>query len=236
MKFAFFILLGIAAINLGCGGNIYQSIDSADASEKAVVALENEDPDKAINILEKEIEKKDDNYQAISLLATAKAQKAGIDIIDITLNLVTSQSENVQTSANNPVASLFSIIPDASDEIIELVNSSVALIQSIPNDKKTEADLFRLAMYQTALMILTTKALDSDGDGSIGLEELQSMSEEQALAIITSIVNAEDSAAAFSGSGNQGAAAGQISGISEKINQQEGSTPAEKLKSFLAKR
>ena len=218
---------------ISCGKNIYSSFESEPAAESATIALEEQKPDKAIAILEKAIAKDSSgtNYQLTSLLASAKAQKAGVDTIDLVLNLVNSSQSN---SSDNGIVAMFTIMPEATSNNISLVTEARDLLISIPEASRTEADLFRLSMYYTAIMVLQTKALDLDGDGSLNANDLLAMSEQDAIAIISNLASAGSLLAEYSGEGGNATAANGVSAIYRAVEGTEGSSQKEKLSNYLS--
>lgn len=219
-------------ILISCGKNIYSSFESEPAAESATIALEDQKPDKAISILEKAIAKDGSgtNYQLTSLLASAKAQKAGVDTIDLVLNLVDSSQSS---SSDNGIIAMFTVMPEASSENIDLVIEARDLLISIPEASRTDADVFRLSMYYTTIMVLQTKALDLDGDGSLSPQELIAMSEQEAIAIISNLASAGSLLSDYSGDGGNATAANGVSSIYTEVEGTDGSTQKEKLSNYL---
>ena len=78
-------LFFIAFLVVGCGTNIYEQFDDQDPGEVATVALDEGNSDKAIEVLTAALNDDPANPELISLLASAKAQKAGVDTMDFAL-------------------------------------------------------------------------------------------------------------------------------------------------------
>lgn len=223
------ILLTATIILSACGSNVFEPLDSSDPAEAASIALENEEPEQAIEILESAIDSETDQerlYTYQSLLGSAKAQLAGLDLIAFALKLISSDS------ASNPIISLFSAIPDATPTNIALVEEAISLLASIPEQWQLASDLYQLSMFSTALMSLQTKVFDLDGDGQLSAEELSQMSEDQAASILSSLTNA-DTLLSAGGSAENEASSESVSSLLSQIQSQPGSSDSEKLRSFL---
>lgn len=212
----------------GCSANVFEVVADPDPAEEATVALDEHKSDEAISILEKALQKAPDNTLYISLLASAKAQKAGIDTTDIALEM----AKGGETSGN-ALTSLFSILPTATTEVIALLVEATGLLATIPSDELKEGDVFKVSMFNTALTALQAKYFDADGDGQFSVEELENLDEDAAITILNSLLNAESAAAIYQSSGGTGDATGNVSQIKSQIDAQPGDTQAEKLRNFL---
>lgn len=231
-KFKYYIFLAACSLQvLGFGKNVYSTFDNPSAEESATIALEQQKPDKAIAILEKALADDISNYQLTSLLASAKAQKAGVDTIDLVLNMVSSAESS---SSSNGIVALFTVMPEASEENLILITQAQDHLISIPEASRTDADIFRLSMYYTAMMVLQTKTLDKDGDGNLSLDELLAMDEQKAIAIVTSLEGAGTLLEDYAGDGRNANAAQNVTSILAQVNGTEGSSQKEKLSNYLA--
>ena len=228
MRPVILLICGLALLS-GCGSNVFEPIAKSDPSEAAVAAMDEDDPDEAINILEKALESAPDNWELLSLMASAKAQKAGIDTTDIALRMAGNNEE----ASGNALTSLFAILPVASSENVQLLLEAVTFINRIPPTERVAADNFKLSMYNTAYTALQAKLLDIDGDGRFTTEELADLDEAAAASILGSLVNAETAAAGYSSGDTTGRAASRIADIRVQIAAQPGATQAERLRSFL---
>ncbi len=225
------LLLGLSWS--GCGRNVYNQFEEGSPADEAVKALEEDNPDAAIAILEDSIATDPANYQLISLLASAKAQKAGVDTVALILNLVSDNDSESGNSSDNGIVGLFGVMPEFTDSVVDLLGESVRLIESIPASQVLPADRFKLSLFYTALMTVRTKQIDGDGDGNLSAEEIAAMDDETAIAILNDILTAESSITGYSANDGTEVAAGQISGISSAIESQEGETQADKLRNYL---
>lgn len=238
MKLVAFYLLVFFPISCG-SGNAFEALDSQDPAEKASALLEESKEDEAISLLEEALEDDPQNAQFLSILATAKAQKAGIDTIEFVLKLAEDSADDAEpsenTTGNNEIIGLFDIVPVADDATISLMQEAVALLDQIDTEQKIAADHFKESMYYSILMTLRTKFIDIDGDGSLSAEEILALDDEQAIAIISDLANAESSLAGFAGEDSKEEdAAEQVGALSAAIASQPGDNDAEKLRSFLS--
>jgi hypothetical protein len=217
------------ALSLGaCGTNVFEAVADPDPADEATAAMDERKSDEAIVILEKALQKDPENWLYISLLASAKAQKAGVDTTDIALEMAKGGE-----SSGNPLTALFSVLPAATDEVIDLLGESTDLLASIPTDQLEDGDAFKISMFNTAFTALQAKYFDADGSGSFTVEELQNLDEEAAINILNSLLNAENAATIYQSSGGTGDATSNVSAIKAQIDAQPGESQAEKLRSFL---
>lgn len=211
-----------------CGTNLFQAVADPEPADAATAAMDERKSDKAISILEKALQKEPENWLYISLLASAKAQKAGVDTTDIALEM----AKGGETSGN-PLTALFSILPTPTEAVIDLLAESTALLATIPLDQLEEGDTFKISMFNTALTAIQAKYFDADGSGSFSIEELQNLDETAAINILNSLLSAESAATIYQSAGGAGSATGNVSQIRSQIDAQPGATPAEKLRSYL---
>lgn len=229
-RFLSLIIPGL--LTLACGKSLFESVEKGDDAVDATLKMEQGDPGGAISILTSALSNNPTDYQLVSLLASAQAQLAGIDIVSVALNMATADNTDQDT---NEVTALFSALPEATDGNIAQLDQAVATMQSIPETERTTADNFKLTLFHSSAMGLRTKSFDEDGDGQVSPVELLDMDEEDAIAIIDSILSAEGALSA-SVQGGDGAAVSsdKISDIREQIDAQEGDTQSDKLRNYLA--
>lgn len=230
-----FIFLLLSA----CGTNPFDSYEDKDPAEDATVALEEGNPNKAINILTKALESDPGNAQYISILALAYAERAGINALTLAQKMASnsgSSSTAAASSNSNGVTSLFSVMPAATDANIADVDTAVTLMLSIPGASRTSADVLKIAMYETAAMTLRTKKYDLDGDGTISAAEVIAMTSHDASTILSQLSSA---ASAFTGGTSTStvdqAAASQITSIQTAISQCPGGDQETQLKNYMSK-
>ncbi len=223
------LCLSLLGLTSACGTNVFEMVATPDPGDAAVAAMDERKSDRAISILEKALASEPENWLYVSLLASAKAQKAGVDTTDIALEMAKSDS----SASGNALTALFTILPTATNTSISLLAESTDLLATIPNEELTDGDLFKVSMFNTALTALQAKYFDADGDGSFDVDELANLDEAAAINILSSLLNAENAATIYQSAGGTGAATGGVSQIRAQINAQPGATDSEKLKSFL---
>ena len=212
-----------------CGNSIFEAAEpTKDPAEEATRALEEGDYETAISVLTSALESEPTNYQYVSLLASAKAQKAGVDTMDFALEMASGNT------SDSGITGLFSVVSDATADNLTALGEAVDLMDTIPSSDQTAADQFKTSMFYTSLMTMRTKALDTDGDGVLSAEELaNNLNDSNASDIINSIVGAEDALANYTADDGTGDAAGNVSAIKDAIDSQDGATDAEKLRNYL---
>lgn len=215
-----------------CSSNSFEPLDKADPAEAALAAMDSHKSDEAIRILEGGLRKNEQDWILVSLLASAKAQKAGVDTTDIALQMAEQGGES---ASGNAITALFTVLPPASADIIALLAESTALLASIPNEELVEGDLFKISIFNTALTALQAKLYDANGDGKFTVEELLNLDEKAAISILESLLNAENAASIYQSSGGSATSTGSVSQIRTQIDAETGANQAEKLKSFLGK-
>ena len=236
--------LGAAAAVSSCGSNVFKSQERKDPAEDATIALEKHDEDTAIGTLEDALADDPANPQYLSILALAYAQRAGIEPLQFAARMSANNSGSGSGSGSSttgiPAAgdytALFSVMPTASAKHLADLDYAVTILATkLPIDLYQPGDDFKLALYQTASVILHTKALDTNGDGQLSLDEILSLSADAATSILIQIAGAE-SALGGGNSDDQSkqAAAEAIASFQTQIASQPGATDDEKLKNYLS--
>lgn len=219
---------------ISCGSSsLLSDLEEAEPNYAAARALEMDDPDKAIELMEKALQSDPDNYNYISILASAKAQKAGVDLLKLILKLAESDGSG---SGSNEMEVMFAILPAPSllsGGNIEYLGAAITHMESIPGSNKTVADILKLTIFYTAMSALQTKIFDADGDGDLSTGELQNLTVAQAAAIIANIGNAASAIASYAGEGNEALAADKIDEIQDAINAEAGGNSADQLRNYL---
>lgn len=228
---AFGLSLGIAPLLSGCDANLFEAVEQQDPAERSLAYLDEGKPDEAIEVLQKALRDSPEDWTLVSLMASAKAQKAGVDTTDIAIKMATQEP----ASQGNDITALFTVLPSATEEVVTLLREAVGYISSIPDSERVPADNFKLSIFNTAYTALQAKFFDGNGDGKFTVEELQSLDEDTAVAILESLLNAENAAASYTAGDSTGAAAEKVGEIRAKIDAEPGSSTADKLKSYLAK-
>lgn len=223
------ILISGLSMLFSCRSNVFEPIDDAEPADRAAAYMDEQKPDEAISVLNAALKNDPDDYRLISLLASAKAQKAGIDTLDIAVKLATDG-----VSGNNALTAMFSILPavDASNRALML--EVVTLLGSIPQASRSNADNFKSTLFNAAFTALQAKFFDSDGDGQFTVDELSQLDDASADAIVNSLLDAQNSAVLFEGAESDGVAAEKVQDIKAQLDAQPGATNAEKLRNLLA--
>src|SRR3954464_5299836 len=117
---------------LGCGNNLLKSSEKKDPAEDAAIALERGDEDKAISILEDALADDPENWNYVSVLAAAYAQRAGIEPLSFAQGMSTqsgassgsgSSSGNAQSQGD--LIALFGIMPTATEQGLSDIDYAV---------------------------------------------------------------------------------------------------------------
>lgn len=237
-----------ASLLAGCGGTANVAdceegkkqvpCSARTKEEDARKALDEGDLDTAIQLLTELIAEEPENYARDPLLAAAYASRAGFDILSV--------AKAKFASGGSLIEQMTSFLPDPAErgaDGYELslgdMKASVDVLHLIPADKigETSAEKYaasavlQLTLYQAAysIMYLNKFAINAT-TGQVDITQLSTMSEDDALVVLQNL-----------------AAAGQIPGVTdpalqsrvnealEDINNQDGTTNAEKLKAFVAK-
>lgn len=244
----FLILMPLALGLAGCGGDANVAdceegkkqvpCSERTKEEDARKALDEGDLDTAIALLTELIAEEPDNYARNPLLAAAYASRAGFDILNVAKAKFSSGGSLLET--------MTSFLPDPKDRgaagyelSLGDMKGGVDVLRLIPTDKLAETSaekyaasaVLQLTLYQAAysIMYLNKFAISAE-TGTVDLNQLATMSEEDALIVLENL-----------------AAAGSIPGsddpaLQTKVNEaladiknQDGTTNSDKLKAFVAK-
>ena len=220
----------------GCGDNLLKSAEKKDPAEDAVLELENDNPDKAISILESALQDDPENPKLLSILSYAFAARAGVEPLKL-ISKMTSSGTSTESGAqsDSELLLLFDVVPDATAENIADIDRAVSiLVSEIAPDDRLPGDTLKLALFQTASLVMHMKAIDLDGDGVIEVEELASFSNASAGALLNQLAAAQALLASDSGDATAQAAAQALGTYQAEIDAMPGATTEEKLKNFLA--
>lgn len=226
-------LCGLLFLLCACDTNIFSGVESYDPAERAAALLDQKKADQAIEVLSDALEENPEDWTLVSLMASAKAQKAGVDTTEVALKMATKDDKKETGTSSNPLTSLFTVLPTATQENLDLMHEAVDYINSIPDEERISADTFKLSMFNTSYTALQTKFFDNDGNGKFTIEELATLDEATAITILESLINVQAAAANYSAGDNTGKAASKVGEIASKISSQEGATTTEKLKNYL---
>ncbi len=206
--------------------------------EEARKALDDGDLDTAIELLTELIAEEPDDFARNPLLAAAYASRAGFDILNV--------AKANFASGGSLIEQMASFLPDPSDRgaagydlSLGDMKGGVDVLRLIPSDKLADTSaekyaasaVLQLTLYQAAysIMYLNKFAISAE-TGAVDLNQLASMSEEDALIVLENL-----------------AAAGNIPGVTDpalqtKVNEaladiqtQDGTTNRDRLQAFVAK-
>lgn len=262
----FNLLLAVYTL-LGCGNNMFHPVDSSkDPLAEASRALEKQqptlakeillaelgsevedalaaEPDAALSLTVYELVAAKDRYvDYLSVLSAAYAQGAGVDPIDMVLNMAKSPESGSEGSENssqggNGITELFPILPAATLATIADTDRALYLLQAIPQAERDASDLFKLSLLLTSSFTLKLKILDLDGDGVISLEESLAISPESAALVLGSLTNAIATMSGYTAENTENASATKtlekLQGIQGEISAQGGEDEAQNLADYL---
>lgn len=233
-------IVWIIASLCACGTNVFKSQESKDPAEDATIDLENHDETSAIKILEGALASDPENAQLLSILALAYAQRAGIEPLQFAERMASNQSTGSASGSGSSTqegdyTSMFSVMPEATAaNLSDLDKACQILSTQIPADKAQPGDKFKLALYQAASFILHTKALDTNGDGQLTLDEILNLSTASAGDLLAQLAAATASFGGSSDSASQQSAGNALAKFQDKIDASPGDTSEERLKNYLA--
>ena len=227
-----------------CGTSIFVHAEKKNSAEDATINLEKNQPDAAIGTLNKALAKDPENTKLIALLSSATAQKYGIDVVTIALQMAknsstpatTSSSSSGASSGTNGITALFSVLPASTDENINGIQGAISIMETIPAALRTAADNFMLTLMHTAVLGLVAKQFDKDGDGLISPVEMLSITPDAAVAILANLLAAQEVLAMGTGAtgGSSSAAMAAVGHIQTAIDNAPGSSDQEKLVNYLS--
>ena len=236
----------ILLLNAGCGQSIFKSTRKIDPAAEAAVALEKQNPDEAISILNSALSHSPGNPKYLSILATAYAQRAGVDPLHLALSISTKANSGaslaLSSGSSSQFTAMFSLLPEATAQAITDIDLAISILnEQIASTDRQPGDLFKTAIYMTASLVFHVKKLDSLGKGTLSPSDLASLSDADADAILnnlTSAITMLSSSGIISGSSDTTTATAQaasaLSQYSTQINAAPGTTNAEKLRNYLA--
>lgn len=208
-----------------CGGdNIFENAVNRSDSEKAQAALESGDLDSAITTLEDYLRNNPDDSSAKAMLANAYLKKTGVDLLKIGTSLSGgSAGESDWESVSNA-------LPNGSPENIANLQAAVQALTDIPEAERTDEQNFQLAIAQTSLAVTVAKKYSTSGAEQSGQENIDQMSDSDALTIYNALQGTKSASEAMS-TPNDGLS--KVGSLADSVEQQAGSTPEDKLRNFL---
>ena len=222
-RFGLSLLLCLAVV--ACGSeNVFKNAVKRNDSEKAQAALEAGDVDTAINALKDHLKNNPGDTAAQSMLANAYLKKSGVDL----LKIGTSVSEGASGSSNWSAVS--GALPAGTAENVENIQAAVAALGSIPPESRTDEQNYQLAIAQTTLAVTVAKKVAGDTTGQVSDEKVDQMSDSDALTIYNALQGSKEASGALSTPNDSLSSVGTLA---DKVNEQPGSTPEERLRNFL---
>ena len=228
--------LTITVALASCGDNLLRSQEKKEPAEDAVLELENNNPDKAISILESALQDDPANPKLLSILSYAFAARAGVEPLKLISKMTTvGASNDGGPQSNSQLLLLFAVVPAATADNLSDIDRAVSiLVSEIAAEDRLPGDTLKLALFQTASLVMHMKAIDLDGDGVIEVEELASFTIAAAGALLGQLAAAQALLASDSGDTTALQAAGALATYQAEINAMPGATSEEKLKNYLA--
>ncbi len=232
----FLLLFAFTVAFAGCGDNLLKSQEKKEPAEDAVLELENGNPDKAISILESALQDNPGDPKLLSILSYAFAARAGVEPLKLISKMTTvGASTDGGPQSDSQILLLFAVVPDATAENITDIDRAVSILLSdIEPEERLPGDTLKLALFQTASLVMHMKAIDLDGDGVIEVEELASFSTASASSLLSQLAAAQALLAADPDDPTAQQAAAALGTYQEEINAMPGDTMEEKLKNYLA--
>lgn len=208
-----------------CGsGNVFQKAVQRSEADKAQAALESGDVDSAISTLEEYIKNNPNDAAARSMLANAYLKKSGVDLLKIGTSISADQSGKSDWS------SVSGALPAGSPENISSIQAAVDSLSNIPASQRTDEQNYQLAIAQTTLAVTVAKKAAGDSSGAVTDEKVDQMSDSDALTIYNALQGSKDASGAMT-TPNDGLS--KVGTLADKVDQQPGSTPEERLRNFL---
>lgn len=228
--------LYVASICLGlasCGQSIFSALEEPTPIEQIMLHLENDKPEDALTLIDKELEKTPGDEKLISIKSAAIAQRYGVDTMSLALEVINQQTEGT-TGDQNALTTLLGVLPPVTTNAIAGIEQAVSLLDGL--SAPTSSDSFKLTMLNMALLSMRLKLIDGDGTGTFTQEELQNLTAEDAAAILNSLGGAINAATVASELGVSSEVAAQaIEDIQAQIDAEPGEDQDAKLRSYLEK-
>ncbi|MEN9530225.1 MAG: hypothetical protein RI932_2098 [Pseudomonadota bacterium] len=220
-----FMTLASTEYLVACGsGNLFENAVERSDSEKAQAALESGDVDSAISTLEEYLKKNPNDATARSMLANAYLKKTGVDLLKIG-NSVSSGSEG-----KSDWAAVSGVLPSGTAANVDGMKAAVDALKSIPATQRTDEQNYQLAIAQTTLAITVAKKASGDDSGKLSDEKVDQMSDSDALTIYNALQGSKEASGAMQ---TQNDGLSKVGSFADKVDQQPGSTPEERLRNFL---
>ncbi len=218
----------------GCGVNVLSGTEKKDPADDAVILLEKGKPADAINLLEKALADDPGDATMLSVLSLAYAARAGLDPLGFATDMA-SDATTVGTSSQSGLVALFGVMPKATASNIADVDRAVQILTvDMTREQWLPGDTFKLAIFNTASMVLHLKVLDTNEDGTLSLEEITGLSDTSASGLLSQLTAAKAILAADPDNEALKKAAESVGKYQAQIDAAPGATEEEKLKNYLA--
>jgi len=228
------LVIGLTAL-AACGTNVAADNAEKTPEQEARELMNAGKYQEAIDILEPLVEKEPDEHGRRPLLAAAYAGVSGVSVLD----LVSAQfgSEDEDEDGDSVFNKVDDFLPEGYDrDEVDIVALAVEVLETIPEDLRgTEGDPeygesaeFQLTLYRTVYATMYLNLFVTFTNGEIDLDALLEMSEEDAAAILRTLVEATRD----SGEANE-ALSESIDDTLEDIDGAEGETDTERLQNFI---
>lgn len=219
------VLAVACLLTTSCGSeNVFKNAVKRSDAEKAQAALESGDVDSAIGTLKEYLKNNPGDAAAQSMLANAYLKKSGVDL----LKIGASVSEGSTGTSNWTTVS--GALPAGTDENIDNIQAAVSALEAIPAESRTDEQNYQLAIAQTTLAVTVAKKVAGDTTGQVSDEKVDQMSDSDALTIYNALQGSKEASGELD-SPNE--SLNSVGSLADKVDQQPGSTPEERLRNFL---
>lgn len=223
----------------GCQSeSLAEGVTENTTEEDARLALADGDYELAIELYTQVISGSPDDYQSYLRLGTAYAGRAGIRLVELVKDQLSSAENTAQTDTSaNVIDTIGQFVPnDPSDQQMTDINTAISTIQLMPSDHRTKGGpysysneaSFTLNLYlSSSSAMLVNRYSETDVEtGEVSRESLEQMSDEE----VDTLLNNLESVAS-SGDEELGP---EVQETLDAINNTEGSTQKEKLLNYLS--
>lgn len=219
------MLFNVHQALIACGSdNVFEKAVKRSEAEKAQAALESGDFESAIATLEEYVKKHPSDAAARSMLANAYLKKSGVDLLKI------GASASASSSEKSDWTNVSSALPSGTSTNVQNIQAAVDALKGIPVSQRTDEQNYQLAIAQTTLAVTVAKKASGDDSGKLSDEKIDQMSDSDALTIYNALQGSKEASGAMQ---TPNAELNKVGSFSDKIDQQQGSTPEERLRNFL---
>lgn len=208
--------------------------------EKAVIALNDGDFERARTLLEKLIVDNPNEYFRYPRLAAVYAAQAGFDLLSAAS--LDSNDDNGQSDFLDSVGKFLPSPLNYSKQeyqtYIEKMNKAKQTLLLMPSDHRQKGEKFygsgaqfQLTLYSSALSVMLLNQFAPTGDTALDEKRLEEMTVDDAVQIITSLKDAALNSAATNPQISE-----KINSVLAKVDEKEGASDEEKLRAYLEER